>query len=177
MPAVRRDIACTQAWSPPIVLRRCLSEDREPRTDQEQTASAREMVAFLRGMTFVGQLWPVYAWDDSPRIMALIVPRNVALAEVQQRFGPTITEADLKRALSACDVYDYEACDRPPQSRTSPCNAKIAELGRGTPPPTGGKMPIDLLKFFPLISGHFGLGASKVPSPRFCPFIPSPPNE
>ena len=97
----RRQLYCSDA------CRKAASRE----TTQEQAAGDREMVAFLRG--FIGQLWPVYAWDDSPRIMALIVPRNIALDELRSGFDSGVSEADLKRALSTCDVYDYEACDKP----------------------------------------------------------------
>ena len=71
----RRQLYCSDA------CRKAASRE----TTQEQAAGDREMVAFLRG--FIGQLWPVYAWDDSPRIMALIVPRNIALDELRSGFN------------------------------------------------------------------------------------------
>jgi hypothetical protein len=59
----------------------------------------------------VGQIWPVFSWDDCPRIYALLVPRHLALAELnlalQDLDRDPISEADLLRAMRFRKVADY----------------------------------------------------------------------
>jgi hypothetical protein len=50
-------------------------------------------------MGLVAQLWPVYRWDDSPRVLALIVPRAVALDELNRGSEPLLSDSELSRAL------------------------------------------------------------------------------
>jgi hypothetical protein len=62
-------------------------------------------------MGLVRQVWPVFSWDDSPRIYALLVPRQLALAELnlalQNLDRDPISEADLLRAMRVRKVSDY----------------------------------------------------------------------
>ena len=64
--------------------------------DSEQQVESRWIVECLRRMRLVGKIWPVYRWDDSPPIFALLVPFDTALDELN---ATVVTEADLKRAL------------------------------------------------------------------------------
>jgi hypothetical protein len=36
----------------------------------------------LEAWGFIGQVWPVYSWDNSPKIIGLLVPKGVAAAEL-----------------------------------------------------------------------------------------------
>jgi hypothetical protein len=80
------------------------------RGDLEQKAESRCIVESLRSMGCVGQVWSVYPWDDSPRIIALIIPRQTALDQLNLGSVPMVTDADLTRALRDCDVADYASC-------------------------------------------------------------------
>jgi hypothetical protein len=59
-------------------------------------------------MHLVGKIWPVYRWDDSPPILALLVPFDTALDELNA-YGSLVSEADLKRAFRDCDVATGDA--------------------------------------------------------------------
>jgi hypothetical protein len=80
----------------------------------EQEASDEEMEAIrmLRLLSYVGQLWPVYTWDDSPRIMALILPRHIALQDVNGYMKEPISEAQFSKLLGTCGIVDYHDCGR-----------------------------------------------------------------
>jgi hypothetical protein len=67
----------------------------------------------LRGSWLVGQLWPVYTWDDSPRIIALIVSKQIALDEFNHaKGGEPFSEAQFTRLLDIAQVVDYHACGK-----------------------------------------------------------------
>jgi hypothetical protein len=59
-------------------------------------------------MGLVGKIWPVYPWDDSPPIWALMgrVETTLAIALDELNLGsvPLVTEANLKRAFRDCDI-------------------------------------------------------------------------
>jgi hypothetical protein len=67
-----------------------------------------EIMALLR---LLGRIWPVYPWDTSPAVYALLVRRNLALAEVNLKLreldADPITEADLVRAMRRKAIADY----------------------------------------------------------------------
>ena len=81
---------------------------RAARGSTEQQVESRWIVECLRRMGLVGKIWPVYRWDDSPPIWALLGPIDnllgIALDELNLGSVPLVTEADLKRALRDCDV-------------------------------------------------------------------------
>lgn len=66
--------------------------------DSEQQLESRWIIECLRRMHLAGKIWPVYRWDDSPPIFALLVPLEDALDELNA-YGPLVTEGELKRAL------------------------------------------------------------------------------
>jgi hypothetical protein len=51
-------------------------------------------------MGLVAKIWPVYSWDDSPPIFAMMVSLEMALEELNLH----ITEAELNRALKDCGI-------------------------------------------------------------------------
>jgi hypothetical protein len=57
------------------------------------------MVSFLKRLRFVGRI--------SPTQLALLVPRGIALAEINLDREPPLTAADLLRALSELHIADY----------------------------------------------------------------------
>ena len=71
-------------------------------------SKSRWIVECLRRMRLVGKIWPVYRWDDSPPIFALLVPFDTALDEFNA-YSPVVTEADLKRALRDRNVASGDA--------------------------------------------------------------------
>jgi hypothetical protein len=65
----------------------------------------------LRRSGLIGQIWPVYRWDISHPIFALLVPFEYAVDEMNDTFRrigvaerKLPTEADYKRALKDFDV-------------------------------------------------------------------------
>ena len=82
---------------------------RAARGNPEQQIESRWIVECLRRMGLVGKIWPVYRWDDSQPIFALLVPFDTALDELNLGSIPLVTEADLKRALRDCDVATGDA--------------------------------------------------------------------
>jgi predicted nucleic acid-binding Zn ribbon protein len=63
----------------------------------------RWIVECLRRMGMVSKIWPVYSWDKSPSIFALMVTSQAALDEFNFH-APTITEGELERALRDCGI-------------------------------------------------------------------------
>ena len=54
-------------------------------------------------MCLIAKIWPVYHWDTSRAIFALMVPREAALDELNL-YGATVTEGELERALRDCGI-------------------------------------------------------------------------
>jgi len=80
---------------------------------QEASEEEKDLIRSLRGSWPVGQLWPVYTWDDSPRIIALIVPKQIALDEFNHaKGGEPFSEAQFTRLLDMAQVVDYHACGK-----------------------------------------------------------------
>jgi hypothetical protein len=77
--------------------------------DIEQQTESRCNVECLRRMDLVAKIWPVYSWDDSPSIFALMVP--LALDELNP-FGPLVIEGELERALRDCGIETSRAGER-----------------------------------------------------------------
>lgn len=69
------------------------------RADDPATTGDREVCALLKRLGLAAKVWPVYRWDSSPPVFALMVPRAVALAELNARLPAPITDAALARAL------------------------------------------------------------------------------
>jgi hypothetical protein len=69
------------------------------------------LIETLWFMGYVGRIWPIYAWDESPRVYALLVPRHLAVAEVnlalRELDRDPISEADLVRAMRLKKIADY----------------------------------------------------------------------
>ena len=80
-------------------------------TDIEQQAESQRIVECLRRMVLISKIWPVYAWDPSPPIFALMVTTQAALDELNLS-GATVTEAELQRALRSCGIETSNADER-----------------------------------------------------------------
>jgi len=52
---------------------------------------------------FIGQVWPVYRVDNSPKIFGLLVPKDFAAAELGT------TETDLSDALRSFGIVDFKS--------------------------------------------------------------------
>ena len=65
----------------------------------EARETARKIVSFLKRLRFIGRI--------SPTQLALLVPRGIALAELNLDRGPPLTAADLTRALNELHIADY----------------------------------------------------------------------
>jgi hypothetical protein len=77
----------------------------------EQQAESRWIIECLRRMDLVAKIWPVYSWDESPPIFALMVTPQAALDELNL-FGTPVTEGELERALRDCGIETSSAGDR-----------------------------------------------------------------
>jgi hypothetical protein len=62
-------------------------------------------------MRLVAKIWPVYSWDKSPPIFALMVTPQSALDELNA-FRIPLTEGELERALRGCSAETSNAGDR-----------------------------------------------------------------
>ena len=69
----------------------------------EQQTESRWIIECLRRMRLVAKIWPVYSWDDSPAIFALMVTPQAALDELKLS-GIPATEGELGRALQNCGI-------------------------------------------------------------------------
>jgi len=72
----------------------------------EQQTESRWIVECLRRMGLVAKIWPVFSWDESPPIFALMVTPQAALDELNP-YGPIVTEGELERALRDCGIESY----------------------------------------------------------------------
>jgi hypothetical protein len=59
----------------------------------------------LKRLRFIGQISPVYRSDDAPKVYALLVPRGIALDELNLDREQPFTDADLTRALNESCAY------------------------------------------------------------------------
>jgi hypothetical protein len=82
--------------------------DAHRRAANREAASGRRaedgrLVEIMAYLGLIGRIWPVYSWDDSPPVYALIVPRHLGLAEVNRKLreldADPVSEADLLRAM------------------------------------------------------------------------------
>ena len=84
------------------------------RGSTDQQTESRWIVECLRRLCLVAKIWPVFTWDDSPPIFALMVKRQLALDELNAAVfqGIPLTEDELGRALRDCDIATSDAGDR-----------------------------------------------------------------
>ena len=54
----------------------------------EQQTESRWIVECLRRLRFVAKIWPVYSWDETPPIFALMVTPQAALGELNLSGSP-----------------------------------------------------------------------------------------
>ena len=59
----------------------------------------------------ISKIWPVYSWDQSPPILALMCTVQAALDELNLT-GIPVTEGELERALKDCEVVTTDAGER-----------------------------------------------------------------
>ena len=77
----------------------------------EQQAESRWIVECLRRTGLIARIWPVYAWDESPQIFALMVTPHAALDELNL-FGTSVTQGELERALRNFGIETNSAGER-----------------------------------------------------------------
>jgi hypothetical protein len=102
--ANRRCLRCGD----PLTAKRSTRSFCSPRC--QKAAKRREgyepqcrIIDLLRQRGPIGQVWPVYRSDLSPRVFALMVPRAVALAELIIA-NPSVADDDLIRTLRRLHV-------------------------------------------------------------------------
>ena len=141
-PLRRGDAECPQHQG--LLLRRL--RKKASRGGIEQQAESRWIVECLRRMRLVAKIWPVYSWDESPPIFALMVTPQSALGELNA-FGIPLTEGELERALRDCSAETSNAADRLKTEVKALYNArKDRRIKIGDRPPlhdtlTGGRPP------------------------------------
>jgi predicted nucleic acid-binding Zn ribbon protein len=80
--------------------------------DVERQATSRWIIASLRGLGLISRIWPVYSWDQSPPVFALMVTTQAALDELNISFSEAeVTEGELERALRDCGIETSSAGD------------------------------------------------------------------
>lgn len=86
---------------------RAYCSDRCQKASKRSEARVLERRIFdrLTERGFIGQVWPVYRGDTSPRVLGLMVPRAAALAEITVT-APETTDADLVRSLRCFHVME-----------------------------------------------------------------------
>ena len=77
----------------------------------EQQTESRWIVECLRRMGLVAKIWPIYSWDTSPTIFALMVTPQAALDELNISGSP-VTERELERALRDCGIETSNSGER-----------------------------------------------------------------
>jgi hypothetical protein len=107
----------------------------------DEAAQNSKIIAELKLRKLVGQVWPVFSWDDSPPVFALAVPRTHALAELKER-DAELADSDLVRALRAVGICDYDNHVEPQlirdfyqARRDRRLAGQNSELGKKIPPP------------------------------------------
>ena len=116
------------------------------RGSTEQQTESRWIIECLRRLRLAAKIWPVFSWDDSPPIFALMVPPQSALDELNAA-GIPITEGELGRALRDCGIETSTAADRLKTEVKAFYNArKDRRIKIGDRPPlhdtlTGGRPP------------------------------------
>lgn len=58
----------------------------------------------LKRNKLIGQIWPVYSWDNDPPVYALVLGRDMALQELRHASDIPITERQLRTVLDAFGV-------------------------------------------------------------------------
>jgi len=77
----------------------------ERANDSERRAAIRR---YLQRARMIGKIWPVYSWDHSPAVYALLVPRHLALAALSDLDDEMpVTGAELVAALKERDIADW----------------------------------------------------------------------
>jgi hypothetical protein len=86
----------------------CRKKVARGKTDLQQS---RWLVECLRRMRLVAKIWPIYSWEQSPPIFALMATAQAALDELNLD-GIAVTEGELGRALRDCGIETTHAGER-----------------------------------------------------------------
>lgn len=76
------------------------------RTDGSEKATDCTIYDMLKRKGLVAKVWPVFRWDSTPSVYALMVPRSATLVELNAHLAVPITEGDLARVLKADSVAE-----------------------------------------------------------------------
>ena len=106
-----RQGSCANCGSPMpqerITRTYCSDRCRKAAKRAEGYEPERRIAGLLRQRGLIAQVWPVFRSDRSPRVLALMVPRAVAVA-VLNMVDPEIAEDDLVRALRRLHIVDWK---------------------------------------------------------------------
>ena len=89
----------------------CRKKAARGSTSIEQQAESILIVERLRRIGLIAKIWPVYSWDTTPSMFALMVTREAALDELNL-FGTPVTEGELERAMRDCGIETSNTGDR-----------------------------------------------------------------
>ncbi len=76
------------------------------RRDKDDTLVQKAVIHQLQRMGMVGQLWPVMKHDKSPRVLGLIVPKHLALAELNDRLASPLSGGAFAGILKEMQIFD-----------------------------------------------------------------------
>ena len=82
----------------------CRKKAGRGNTDLDQKAASEWMVEHLLEAGLIRKVWPVYAWDESPAIFALMTTIQNALDELNAIALAQVTENEFTRAMNFWDV-------------------------------------------------------------------------
>jgi hypothetical protein len=86
---------------------------RAERGGIEQQAEGRRIVNCLQRLGLIDRLWPVYDWDQSPPVFALMTTSQAAVDELNLNLsGDRLTVGELERALRDCGIETTSASER-----------------------------------------------------------------
>ena len=86
----------------------CRKKAARGSTDLDQKAASRWMVEYLRRMSLINRIWPVYAWDDAPAIYTLTTTTQNALDELNAMVADygvnQVTEGEFTRTMNLWNI-------------------------------------------------------------------------
>ena len=94
----------------------CSDACRKAASRNQGDDDERIILAEMKQRGIVAKIWPVYRWDNYPATYGLMLPRSLALEELNDGRDIPVSECDLLRVLRLFDVADW--AERP-RGRTS----------------------------------------------------------
>jgi hypothetical protein len=77
----------------------------------ERQAESKRIVECLRRTGLIARIWPIYSWDKSAPVFALMCTTEAALSELSV-YNAAVTAGDFERALRDCRIETSGASER-----------------------------------------------------------------